>query len=200
MDTPAERDDETSRAPPDDVPHLVPDDQGEVEMEGPPRQSGIPHSTDRLNDPPVAADDFSRLWEDTRRRVVELKSYAQYYISAKRDAIKAKIVRASLWVIAGIVAMVAGLCVLATAVALLLGSIADLISGAVGRSWAGGMIVGGGLLLIIALGLWLGPKLFVKALRKATVKKYEEIRRKQRSDFGHDVHERADEKAHVPRG
>ncbi len=139
-------------------------------------------------------------FRDLGRALGELKEYAAYYVAAKADGIKASIRNLGLFAVLGIVGLIAGGSIIVTASVLLLTGIAGAISAIFrsdytppDRTWIGEITVG----LLILGGLGIGTVLLMKkftaASRERTVKKYESRQQQQRVQYGHDVHERAEE-------
>jgi hypothetical protein len=122
----------------------------------------------------------------------ELREYVSYFIASKTDAWKAGFRRIGIMAVLGVIALLAGGAFVVTAAVLLLIGIAQGLGRAMnGHYWAGNLIVGAALLLLIfGGGYWFVSRLF-KSSRKATVEKYELRRTRQRAQFGHDVRQRA---------
>jgi hypothetical protein len=124
----------------------------------------------------------------------ELREYFSYFVAAKLDGIKLSLRRAGIFAALGIVALLAGSALVVTAVVMVCAGLAQLIAQALdGRAWAGNLIVGLGVLLLVGGGTWFGMSFLTGKSRKWTVKKYELRRTRQRADFGHDVHDVARE-------
>ena len=127
--------------------------------------------------------------------VAELREYITYLIGAKVDGLKLTFRNLALYAVLGIVGAVVGLSALVTAVVLLISGLAGAI-GAIfspDRPWAGALIVG----LLIVAGTIVGVMMLMKSItgasRKRTIEKYENRKRDERGQFGHDVQERARE-------
>lgn len=127
-----------------------------------------------------------------QRQLEELGEYARLYASAKKDGIIATIRGAVLWAIVGLTAAAIGLSVLVTAAVLTMLGLAQLIGEALdGQLWAGYLIAGGGLLLLV-LAVLVGGVIFLQArFRKQTVKRYAKRHQDQQTRFGHDATERS---------
>jgi len=126
-------------------------------------------------------------------RFGELKAYASYYLTAKADGFKVSLRNLGLYAALGVVGLIAGGAILVTAAVLLLTGLAGAI-GAIfdpDKVWVGNLLVG--LLVLGGTGLatWLLLKKLTSSLRERTVRKYEQLQRQQRDEFGHNVHERA---------
>ena len=154
---------------------------------------------DSWEDDPVErspADAF----KDVGQTLGELLAYAAYYVAAKADGIKASLRNLGMVAVLGIVGLIAGGSIIVTASVLLLTGIAGAISAIFrsdytppDRTWIGEITVG----LLVLGGIGVGTILFMKkftaASRERTVKKYESRQQQQRVQYGHDVHERAEE-------
>jgi membrane protein implicated in regulation of membrane protease activity len=122
----------------------------------------------------------------------ELGEYARFYASAKKDAILASARKWALLGLAGIAALAIFCTMLITAAVLALLGLAQWIGDALGdRLWAGYLIVGWGLLLLVAAGLAAAMVYLQRRFRTQTVNKYDKRRRNQRARFGHDLGQQA---------
>jgi hypothetical protein len=131
--------------------------------------------------------------KDALRQAGELKSYAAYFVAAKVDAIKATVRNVGLYAALGVIGLMAGGAIIVTAAVLLCLGLSQLLASAFDppKPWFGNLIVGAVLLALVLAGAWLAVSSITKSSRKRTVKKYEDRKRQQRADFGHDVHTRA---------
>lgn len=122
----------------------------------------------------------------------ELGDYARLYASAKKDALSSSLRRAALWAAVGLVAgSIAVTSVIAATVLALLG-LAQLLGEALGeRPWAGYLITGGGLLLLLASGMFITLLILQSRFRKQTVQKYERRHQAQRARVGQDASQRS---------
>lgn len=137
---------------------------------------------------PPPAEAFSRLGS----LFGELKEYLSYYLSAKADSYKASIRQIGLYAVLGLVGLMAGGAIVATACVLLLLGIAGGLGALCGHHpWIGAIIVGGVVLLCVALGAWLMLSRLTKSFRSSTVKKYEQRKDWQRGQFGRTVEDAA---------
>jgi len=126
--------------------------------------------------------------------LAELREYVAYFLAAKFDGIKLSLRRIGIFAAIGIIALLAGGALVVTAVVMVCGGLAQLVADALGgRAWAGNLIVGLAVLLLVGGGAWFGMSYLTGTSRKLTVKKYELRRTRQRADFGHDVHDVARE-------
>jgi len=132
--------------------------------------------------------------KDALGHLGELRAYATHYLVAKADRIKLSIRNLGVYAALGVLGLIIGSATIATAVVLLLVGIAGGLSALMDAGlWAGSLIVGGVIVLgLVGAMIWF-LKWFPKATRARTVQKYEDKRRQQQADFGHDVHERARE-------
>lgn len=122
----------------------------------------------------------------------ELGDYARLYASAKKDALTSSLRRTLLWATVGVVAASIAVTTVIMATVLAMLGLAQLLGEALGdRLWAGYLIVGGGLLLLLAVSVVMAFTMLQSRFRKQTVQKYERQRQVQRARFGHDANERA---------
>jgi hypothetical protein len=132
--------------------------------------------------------------KDAFGQISELRAYAVHYISAKADQIRLTIRKAGIYAVLGIIGLMAGAALVMTAVVLLCVGLAGALSAWIGTGiWAGSLIVGGFVMLVLGAGIGWLLWWFPRASRARTVQKYEDKRRQQQADYGHDVHERARE-------
>jgi hypothetical protein len=128
-------------------------------------------------------------------RFAEIREYASYYAATKTDALKTKITTLVIYAVLGIVAGIVGLAVLATAGVMLVRGIAGALGEAFGRPWLGELVTALGLLMILAVGAFVGLKVVTGTFKKKLVAKYEQRHKEQRERFGADVFQRSDKKA-----
>ena len=122
----------------------------------------------------------------------ELKEYFSYYLSAKSDAFKASIRNLGIMAAVGVLALAVAVALVVTATVLLCLGIAQGLAAAMhGTTWAGNLIVGGGLLLILFGGAILASRMLASAARKRTMQKYELRQSQQRQSYGRSVADRA---------
>ena len=148
---------------------------------------------DAESDAPEAAPEntLRALGAQTR----ELFAYSAHYLTAKADSIKLSVRRAVVLAILGVVALVIAAAALVTAAALLVVGAALGIGALLGgRAWAGDLIVGIGVLGLVALGAWIGMRMVFKSSARKTVQRYEHKLQQQRVQLaGHDAHGRSRE-------
>lgn len=124
--------------------------------------------------------------------VQELKQYASQYLSAQADRFRLSVRKVIVAAVLGILALLVGISVVVVAVSLMLIGLSGAIATSLGgRVWAGHLIVGGGVLLVLALGSWLGVRMFFASSRTSTIKRYESRIAHQRQSHGHDARERS---------
>ncbi len=118
----------------------------------------------------------------------ELGEHARMYVQARKDAMLATSRKLVLWALAGIIGFAVLCTMLITATVLGMTGLAQVIGVGLGdRAWAGNLIAGFGLLLLVAVGLVVSIRLVQSRFHKQTVKKYAQRHQAQRSRFGHDV-------------
>jgi hypothetical protein len=69
-----------------------------------------------------------------------------------------------------------------------------------GRWWLGALVVGVGILVLLALGIFLGMRTWHSRWRQQKVHQYDERQRQQQATFGHSVADRATEAPTLPHG
>jgi hypothetical protein len=140
--------------------------------------------------PNPAAQAFARLGRD----VNELKAYASYYLSAKADGVKRTVRNVAMYAAVGVIGLIAGGAIIATAAGLLIVGLARALGELFGgRVWLGDLVAGVLVLALLGLGVWLMLKKLTGTWRSQTVLKYEQRKQSQREQFGHDVGDRANE-------
>jgi hypothetical protein len=129
---------------------------------------------------------------ESGRTLAELAQYAGYLFSAKVDQVKLTARTLILYTVLGVLAAAAAATVMIVAVVMLFIGAADGLGALLGgRNWLGDLIVGVVVLGAIALTFSTLLSKFNTASRRRTMRKYEERRKQQREQFGHDVAERA---------
>jgi hypothetical protein len=126
-------------------------------------------------------------------RIPELKEYAAYYVAARVDAIKISVRNAGIYATMGVMALLAGVAIVVTAVVLLLlgiaGAFAQLIPG---YPWLGDIITAAVFLGVVAGGALVGIKWLTGSFRNRTINKYESRQTRQRQQFGTNVRREAE--------
>jgi len=137
---------------------------------------------------PSAAEALRRL----QQQIGELQAYCAHVVSAKRDGLLLSIRQSVLWVVLGIVGLIALAGLLITSLVLLLdGAAAGLALLFGGQLWLGHIVVGGGVLVLLALGMFIGVRTWQNRSRQQKVQQYDERQLQQRATYGHSVSDRA---------
>ena len=140
---------------------------------------------------PSPAEALRRLQQQVR----ELQAYVTHFVSAKVDGMFLSARQLALWAVLGVVGLTAAVGLVVTAVVLVLVGAADgfaLLFG--GRWWLGALVVGGGILVLLALGIFIGMRILQSKWRQQKVQQYDERQLQQQATFGHSVADRAAEK------
>jgi len=117
----------------------------------------------------------------------QVKEFACTLLIAKADAIKATLRRILVLTALGIVAFVAASALIIVAVTLLLLGAARGIGSALGgQPWIGELIIGGSLVALLILAIFLTPKWLAASSRERTIAKYDQRQTRQRQRFGRD--------------
>jgi len=139
---------------------------------------------------PSPAEALRRL----QQQVGELQAYLTHFVSAKVDGLILSARQLALWAVLGVVALTAAVGLVVTAVVLVLVGAADgfaVLFG--GRWWLGALVVGGGTLVLLALGIFIGMRILQSRWRQQKVQQYDERQLQQQATFGHSVADRATE-------
>jgi hypothetical protein len=139
---------------------------------------------------PSPAEALRRL----QQQVGELQAYLTHFVSAKIDGFVLSARQLALWAVLGVVGLTAVVGLVVTAVVLVLVGAADgfaLLFG--GRWWLGAIVVGGGTLVLLTLGIFIGMRIWQSRWRQQKVQQYDERQLQQRTTFGHSVADRATE-------
>jgi hypothetical protein len=123
-----------------------------------------------------------------------LQAYLTHFVSAKIDGFVLSARQLAIWVALGVVGLIAAVGLVVTAVVLVLIGAADglgLLFG--GRWWLGAIVVGGGTLVLLALGIFIGLRIWQSRWSQQKVQQYDERQIQQRATFGHSVADRATE-------
>jgi hypothetical protein len=125
-------------------------------------------------------------------QVAELRAYAMHFVSAKADGIKLSVRQAMVWAVLGVLGVIAASSAIVTAIVLLLTGLAGGLAVAFDSAlWLGQVVVGFFLLVLIAVGTWIGLRLQQRKSRQKKVQQYAERQLQQRAAFGHNVADRA---------
>jgi hypothetical protein len=139
--------------------------------------------------PPEA---LHRLQEHVR----ELQAYFTHFVSAKVDGFRLSTLQLAVWAALGVVGLIASAALVVSAIVLVLvGAAAGLALLFGGQLWLGQVVVGGGSLILLALGIWIGLRTWQRKARQQKVQQYDELQRQQRDAFGRSVADRATEDA-----
>jgi len=141
---------------------------------------------------PQFGDEHSHGGPEALRRLLaqlgELADYARLYFAARKEALLASARKFALWAMAGLAGLVILCTMLITATVLGMLGLAQIIGIGLGdRLWAGYLIVGFGLLLMVAVGLVVSIGLVQRRFHRQTVNKYAQRHQAQRARRGHDV-------------
>ena len=139
---------------------------------------------------PSPAEALRRL----QQQVGELQAYLTHFVSAKIDGLVLSARQLALWTALGVIGLTAAVGLVVTAVVLVLVGAADgfaLLFG--GRWWLGALVVGVGVLALLALGIFIGMRTLQNRWRQQKVQQYDERQLQQRATFGHSVTDRATE-------
>jgi len=133
-----------------------------------------------------------------QQQIEALQAYFTHFVSAKVDSFLFSSRQLALWTALGIMGLLALAGLIITAMVLLLGGAAaglGLLFG--GRLWLGQVVVGGGLLSLLALAIIVGMRTWQHRSRQQKVQQYDERQLQQRTAFGRNVADRATEDASV---
>jgi uncharacterized membrane protein len=139
---------------------------------------------------PSPAEALRRL----QQQVGELQAYLTHFVSAKVDGFVLSARQLALWAVLGVVGLIAAVGLVVTAVVLVLVGAADgfaVLFG--GRWWLGALVVGGGTLVLLAVGIFIGMRILQSRWRQQKVQQYDERQLQQQATFGHSVADRATE-------
>jgi hypothetical protein len=139
---------------------------------------------------PSPAEALRRL----QQQVGELQAYLTHFVSAKIDGLVLSARQLALWAVVGVVGLTAAMGLVVTAVVLVLVGAADGFAQLFGgRWWLGALVVGGGILVLLALGIFIGMRTWQSRWRQQKVQQYDERQIQQHATFGHSVADRATE-------
>jgi hypothetical protein len=139
-------------------------------------------------------DSLADAWAAIATRWDELCEYAAFYLAAHVDQVRLTSRTTAMWAILGaVVALIAVSSVATASVLVVLGASAGVGQLLGGRYWLGQLLVGGGVISLTSGGIWLFLFWRVRAYRQALVKKYELRKQAERSRYGTDVAQRAEQ-------
>jgi membrane protein implicated in regulation of membrane protease activity len=125
-------------------------------------------------------------------QVAELRAYVMHFVSATADGIKLSVRQAMVWVVLGVLGVIAASSAIVTAIVLLLTGLAGGLAVAFDSAlWLGQVVVGFLLLVLIVVGTLIGLRLQQRKSRQKKVQQYAERQLQQRATFGHNVADRA---------
>jgi uncharacterized membrane protein len=135
------------------------------------------------------------------KQVREIVEYANFYVEARKDMLRAT-VRSLIWkAVAGIVAGLAGITVIIVAVVYLLSGIAHGLGRLLGDEfWLGELLTAVVIFLALMIAGWIAVRSMNRKARERTMKKYERRQQQQRERFGHSATERAQQLQQAHRG
>jgi hypothetical protein len=135
-----------------------------------------------------SADEAARqIWTN----LTELLEYGSHFVTARADRLRLAIRKAVLWSVAGLLGAIALVTLIVVSVAHLMSGLAQGLGSALDAPWAGSVIVGGAMIVLLGLVIWRVARSILVRSRKRTVSKYEQRKDRQRDRFGHTVAQRA---------
>jgi len=135
------------------------------------------------------------------QRVREVIEYANFYVEARKDVLRAA-VRGLIWKAAvGLVGAIAAVAVIIVSAVYLMSGIAHGLGSLFGeRYWLGELVTGLAVFLILSGASFFAIKSLTKKARERTIKKYERRQQQQRERFGHSATDRAQQLRQAQRG
>jgi hypothetical protein len=162
----------------------------------PPTSSRFEPDGNGQSGPGEATEGFKPSVQAAIHSLNESKVYFLHMLSAKADGVKASL---RLWVLYAFLGvfgiLVAGTVAITATVLLVIGVAGGVAAMMGGRTWLANLLVGAIFIVVVSVGMTFGYPLLTGRLRRATVRKYEAMKRKEKTMFGHT----AEEKAHEPR-
>ena len=155
------------------------------------------HNGGRLG-PDTVTDDQAppEALKDIGTRISELGEYASYFLTAKWDGIKVSLRNVGIMAALGVVGLMAGGAFIVTLVVMLLRGIAYGLGDLMGDKWWLGELITAVLFLsAIGVGVMIGMKKLTQSSRERTAKKYAARQQTERTQFGTDVQQRAQDPA-----
>ena len=158
--------------------------------------AGTNGGTSRLDD---VTDDQAppEALRDIKNRLGELGEYVSYFLAAKWDGIKVSMRNIGIYAGLGVIGLMAGGAFVATLMVLLLRGIAGGIGAMFNpdRPWAGELITAVLFLAAMGIGVMIALKKLTQSSRERTAKKYAARQQQERTKFGTDVNQRAQDPA-----
>ena len=135
------------------------------------------------------------------KQIREIIEYANFYVEARKDMLRAS-VRSLVWkAVAGVVAGLVGVTVIIMAVVYLLSGIAHGLGRLLGDEfWLGELVTAVSIFLALIFAGWIAVRSMNRKARERTKKKYERRQQQQRERFGHSATERAQQLQQAHRG
>jgi hypothetical protein len=146
---------------------------------------------------PVGVEDPSTLppgqaFKTAWGRLAELGEFARHYLAAQTDLLKLRLLNLAILAGLGVIGLFGAIALIVTLIVMVCSGLAELIAAALDhRMWAGNLIVGGGLLVVLGLGAWLGLRMIRQKHLTQTRAKYELRHKQQRDEFGQSAFERS---------
>jgi hypothetical protein len=160
----------------------------------PPSASRLEPEGDGLHDARSGTDGFKPSLQAAIASLHEAKAYFLHMLYAKADAAKASLRLLVLYALLGVFGiLVAGTIAITSTVLLVVGVAGGLAQLLDGRTWLANLIVGVSVIVVASLGMTFGYRLMTGRFARAVVTKYEAMMREQKTQFGHDVEEKAHE-------
>lgn len=129
-------------------------------------------------------DSTQQAFDQVFKHLAEIRDYALLYLETRKDQVLLVVRQIVTWGAIGLLALAAVACALVTAVVLTMLGIANGVATLLdGQVWAGQLITGGGLLMIVALTIALGVRRITKTSRRRMSEKYEQRREELRQRF-----------------
>jgi uncharacterized membrane protein len=133
---------------------------------------------------------------DLLTQIGELLAYVRHFATAKVDGMRYAMRQMATWVAVGLVALLAAAGALVTAIVLFLTGVAQGLAMAFGnRMWLGNAVTGFGLLVLMALVLFVGIRRCQRKSYHQRRQAYAERQLQQRAAFGHNVADHATDAA-----
>lgn len=152
------------------------------------RTSSPRMSTDAADHDEGMADSL----KDAMHSLREVRAYFWQYVAARADAAKATARLMVLYAFLSVFGIIVALTATVTATVLLVvGAAGGLAAALGGRVWLANLLVGILFIAGVSVGMSVAYPMITGRLRRATVRKYEAMRRKQQAEFGHHAEDKA---------
>jgi hypothetical protein len=150
-----------------------------------------PRRPDQTDEPSRDHVPPSQAFHEAIGKLAELKEYAAYYAAVRVDMLKVTIRNLGIYAGLGVVGLIAVGAMVVTAIVLLVEGVAGAFTQLIPRfPWLGDIITAVLFLGVMAAGIVIVMKKLTGTFRSLTVKKYEDRQRRERQQFGQDVHDR----------